>query len=79
MDLKTYLKTMPVREREAFAKRCGTSLKHLNNIAYCSDKPCSPELAIEIERESSGRVRVEELTDKADWAYIRGTAKFEAA
>lgn len=63
---------LPMDEREAFAIRCGSTRKHLTNIAY--GKCCGEKLAIEIERESAGVVRCEALRDDVDWAYIRGTS-----
>jgi len=62
---------MGMEERKSFAKACGSSFWHLRNVAY-KQKPCSPELAISIERESRGVVRCETTCPNgADWAYIR--------
>jgi len=66
MDLKTYLKQMPTEaDREAFAKRCETSVGHLRNVSR-GDRPCATDLAVLIERESGGEVTRPEL--RADWA-----------
>ncbi len=73
MQLKQYLKSLSPKEREAFAKRCGTTIGHLRNIAY-QCKSCAESLAIDIERESDGTVRCELLRPDVDWKYIRGTA-----
>lgn len=73
MDLRTYLRSIPGPARKAFAARCGTSHAHLRNIAY--GKTCGEALAIAIDRESGGRVTVEELRPDVDWAYLRGTAR----
>ena len=73
MQFKPYFLSIPVPVREAFAARCGTSHAHLRNIAY--GKTCGEALAIAIDRESGGRVTVEELRPDVDWAYLRGTAK----
>jgi DNA-binding transcriptional regulator YdaS (Cro superfamily) len=70
MSLKPYLLGMKIPERDAFAKRCGTSRQHLTNIAY-GQKPCGEKLAIAIERESNGAVRCEVLRPDVDWAYLR--------
>ena len=70
---KPFFMGLPVAEREAFAKRCGTSRGHLTNIAY--GKPCAESLAINIERESGGAVRCEDIRPDVDWAYLRGTEK----
>jgi DNA-binding transcriptional regulator YdaS (Cro superfamily) len=57
MDLKTFLFSMPVVDRHAFAERCGTSYGHLRNIAY-GDKSCAETLALHVERESGGVVSI---------------------
>lgn len=73
MELKDYLETMTLDQRDAFAIRCGTSAGHLRNISY-GYKPCGEKLAIEIERESEGRVLCEKLRPDVDWAYLRSTS-----
>lgn len=60
MNLKTYLHSMLVPDRKAFAERCGTTYQHLQNIIY-GDKSCGEPLALAIQRESGGAVSVEEL------------------
>lgn len=72
MDLKTYLKTMSLAEREEFAKRCGTTAGHLRNVSY-EDRTCGESLAIAIERESGRDVRCEELRPDVDWQFLRNT------
>jgi DNA-binding transcriptional regulator YdaS (Cro superfamily) len=72
VDLKTYLGELAPDQREEFAARCGTSAGHLKNIAY-GYKPCGEALAISIDRETSGRVRCEDLRPDVDWAYLRGS------
>ncbi len=78
MDLKSFLFSMPVDERNAFAERCGTSYAHLRNISY-GQKPCGESLAINIDRESAGTVRCEELRPDVDWQYLRQTAATSAS
>lgn len=72
MQLKTYLLSMPVPDRELFAARCGTSYAHLRNIAY-GLKSCSPPLAVAVARESGGQVPYETLNADVDWGYVRAT------
>lgn len=74
MELKTFLETMSLEQRDAFAARCGTSAGHLRNISY-GYKPCGEKLAIDIERESDGAVQCEKLRPDVDWAYLRSTAR----
>ncbi len=72
MNLKTYLFSMPVADRVKWAARCGTTYPHLRNVAY-GQKPCSPVLAINVERESGGAVRCEDLRPDVDWGYLRNS------
>ena len=69
VNLKEFLKTLPSEaERDAFAGRCETSLGHLRNVMY-GYKPCGPELAVCIERESNRVVTRIELCP-ATWHRI---------
>jgi DNA-binding transcriptional regulator YdaS (Cro superfamily) len=65
MDLKTYLLPMTTPQRDAFAKRCGTTRGHLQNVAFYG-KTCAPALATAIERES-GDVRRQDMRPKDYW------------
>lgn len=67
MDLKTFLSPMTQDEREAFARSCGTSRGHLQNVAY--GKPCAPALATAIELHSKRKVTRPELRPN-DWEAI---------
>ena len=73
MDFKTFWLSLSDIERSALADSCKTSVGHLRNIAY--GKTCGEALAIAIDRESSGRVPVEDLRPDVDWSYLRGTSK----
>lgn len=74
MDLLTYFKSLPKEERATFAERCGTTEGHLRNVAY-SCKSCAAELAVNVERESDGAVRVEEIRPDIDWSVIRSASR----
>lgn len=78
MTLRTYFMGLTVEQRAEFAARCGTTRKHLTNVAY-GYKPCSEKLAINIERESGRKVLCESICPDADWAYIRATGCEAAA
>lgn len=69
-QLKTFLETMSLAERAAFATRCGTTAGHLRNISY-GYKPCGESLAVNIDRESAGQVPAEKLAPEVDWEYLR--------
>jgi DNA-binding transcriptional regulator YdaS (Cro superfamily) len=58
----------PARLR--FARRCDTTVNHLQNIAY-GLKRCGESLCINIERESNAEVRCEDLRPDVDWGYLR--------
>lgn len=72
--LLTFINSLPINEREAFAKRCGTSLGYLKQVAY-KERKCPAWLAIALERESNRILRCEQLCPdpKVDWAYLRAT------
>lgn len=66
MDLKAYLSPLSADDRDAFARLCGTTRGHLQNVMY--GKTCAPALAVAIELHSSGAVTRRELRD--DWRDI---------
>ena len=73
-QLKEYSLSLSVKDREAFAKRCGTTLGTLGQIIY-SKTACSVTLAIAIDRESKGAVQCEELCPTTDFEYLRKKRK----
>jgi DNA-binding transcriptional regulator YdaS (Cro superfamily) len=74
MELKKYLFDLTPDEREAFAKACKTSVRHLQNVAY-GYKPAGESLCINIERETNRQVLCETLRPDVDWAFIRGSKR----
>lgn len=73
-DLLDFLNAMPKGDRDAFAKRCGTTFDYLRQVAY-GNRLCRESLAINIERESKRKVICESLYPFADWGYLRATKK----
>lgn len=73
---KTFFMAMSVKDRDAFAVRCKSSRGHMTNVAY--GKSCAESLAINIERESEGAVRCEDLRPDVDWGCLRGTSTVNA-
>lgn len=65
MDLKTYLTPLQADAREDFARKCGTTKGHMQNIMY-GLKSCATDIAVAIERESGGVVRRWDLRP-TDW------------
>lgn len=72
MDLKTFIKSMNASELDEFAKRCNTSAGQIKQVAG-GFRRAGESLAINIERESKGRVLCEDLRPDVDWEYIRST------
>lgn len=66
MVFKEFWNALARDKREAFAKRCGVSKGHLNNIAGGS-RQASPWLAYKIEQESNGMVTKESVRPDAKW------------
>lgn len=80
MQLKQYLKQLS-RQSSAdkdlvkdFAARCGTTVGQLRQVSR-GNRRAGESLAINIERESGGDIRCEELRPDVDWGYIRGTSQ----
>lgn len=76
MDLRTYIFSLNVEEREAFAKKCDTSRFHLQNAAY-GYKPIGAKLAVAIERESKRQVTRQEMfpdSFKSIWPELKPVA-----
>lgn len=67
MEFKQYLFSLAPPERQAFAVRCGTSAKHLQNCAY-GYKTLDAATCVLLERESAKAVTRKEL--RADWQQI---------
>jgi len=72
MTFKTYWLSLDKTARSHLAARCATTYVQLRHVAY-GRKP-GESLAINIERETRGAVRCEDLRPDVDWQYIRGTA-----
>lgn len=68
MKLKPHLQALTPDEREAFAQACQTTLGHLRNVMY-GYRPCSAELAADIERASAGTVTRQDMRP-SDWRRI---------
>lgn len=68
MNLRIFYSRLTIPERDAFAARCESTRGVLQNIMY-GVRPCNPELAVLIERESAGQVTRRELRP-SDWHRI---------
>ncbi len=79
MSLTEYLKALSRQSEGAcdrFAEKCGTTIGQLRHVAR-GYRRAGESLAINIERESGGAIRCEEMRPDVDWGYLRNSAKLE--
>jgi len=76
MTLSDYLKSLTKDGLVSFAAGCSTTPGQLKQVAIGSRR-AGEKLAINIERESGGAIKCEELRPDVDWAYIRNTGQSE--
>ena len=70
--LIAYLNSKPPQDQADFAVRCGTTIGYLRK-ASCVGQRLREAVCINIERESAGAVRCEELRPDVDWQFLRAT------
>lgn len=70
--LLTYLNGLSKVDRLAFVARCETSEGYLRK-AISKGQRLGESLCINIDRESSGAVRCEDLRPEVDWEYLRNS------
>lgn len=70
--LLTYLNSLPKAERQGFVTRCITSEGYLRK-AISKGQRLGESLCINLDRESGGAVRCEDLRPDVDWAYLRAS------
>lgn len=70
--LLAYLNALGKPERAVFCAACGTTERYLRKAVSVKQR-IGPDLCINIDRETSGVVRCEDLRPDIDWAYMRGT------
>lgn len=71
--LKAYVLPFNEQQKEDFAQRCGTTFGYMKLVMYGVRK-CNPDLAINIDRESHGVVRCDDLCPETDFDYLRQQA-----
>lgn len=69
-QLLVYLNTLDSTTRADFARRCGTTVGYLRKAVSVGQK-IGAETCINIERESLGSVRCEQLRPDVDWGVLR--------
>ncbi len=75
--LRAFINALEPGAQAAFAVRCGTTVNYLRN-AISSRKKLGESICINVERESLGSVRCEDLRPDVDWAYLRGSVAVDA-
>ncbi|MDN6857254.1 YdaS family helix-turn-helix protein [Pseudomonas sp. CAN2814] len=74
MTLLEFLKALGGDELQAFAESCSTSVGQLKQVAY-GHRRANAQLAIAIDRHTSGQVSCEAVRPDIDWQYLRGSAR----
>ncbi|MCI1036905.1 transcriptional regulator [Pseudomonas putida] len=70
MTLSEYLKTMDKEGLDGLARRCGTSVGQLKQVAY-GNRRASAGLAVSLDRETEGTILCESLRPDIDWGYLK--------
>lgn len=65
-----YINSLAAEDREAFARRCGTSVGYLRKAGSVKQQ-LSEGLCLRIYAESGGKVSLEDLRPGVDWQYLR--------
>jgi DNA-binding transcriptional regulator YdaS (Cro superfamily) len=68
MTLTQFLNSLSSQQRVEIAASCGTSFEYLRQIGY-GNRPCSPRIAVCLERESAGTVTRKSLFPD-DWVEV---------
>ncbi len=69
-SLRSFFLGLDKDEREKFAKKCNTTTGFITQI-YLGNSPCRETLAIEIDKNSNGLVRCDDLCPQTDFNYLR--------
>jgi DNA-binding transcriptional regulator YdaS (Cro superfamily) len=78
-ELQAFLNGLLPSAQAAFAARCGTTIGYLRK-AISKGQTLGEALCINIERESAGRVRCEQLRPSGvDWAFLRGSRPWNSS
>lgn len=76
--LLAFINSLGTAGQRDFAERCGTSIGYLRK-AISTGQQLGVPLCINIDRESAGQVRCEDLAPGVDFAYLRTTSAREIA
>jgi hypothetical protein len=79
MNLLEFIKALNDKDlRIDFAQRCKTTPAHLMQVAR-GYRRAGEDLCINIDRETGGVIRCEDLRPDVDWAYLRASCVNEKA
>lgn len=69
--LRQFLKTMTPDEQKHFAVKCGTTINYLRKRISDRSSNLGEKICIEIENQSRGEIKCEDLRPDVNWAVIR--------
>ncbi|OCG12730.1 YdaS family helix-turn-helix protein [Gilliamella apicola] len=69
--LRLFLRTMKPDEQQIFALNCGTTINYLRKKISDRSSNLGVKICIEIENQSCGEVRCEDLRPDVNWSVIR--------
>lgn len=72
-ELRLLLKTLTPIQQKKFALDCGTTIGYLRKRLSDRSSNLGVKICIEIERNSNGRVKCEDLRPDVNWSVIRDT------
>ncbi|OTQ74725.1 YdaS family helix-turn-helix protein [Gilliamella sp. N-G2] len=70
-NLRLFLKTMKPEEQKKFAFSCGTTINYLRKKISNRSSNLGIKICIEIENQSQGKVRCEDLRPDVNWSIVR--------
>lgn len=68
--LRIYINGLEKPVQTSFAERCNTTIGYLRKAISVGQR-LNESLCINIERETAGEIRCEDLRPDVDWAYLR--------
>ena len=69
--LRLFLRTMKPDEQQTFALNCGTTINYLRKKISDRRSNLGVKICIEIENQSRGEVRCEDLRPDVNWSIVR--------
>lgn len=73
MQLLDFINSLTPKDQVNFAKKCRTTIGYLRK-AISKGQNLGPDICVEIEKHSDGKVKCEDIRTDVDWAYLRQTS-----